>query len=165
MPKRCNKNVRLLYALQDFLNGLTLSEIAEKYGVRIGTVQQWYAREKWKEKRDAAIAEAQKTIYVKFRKSIAETTENLLEISKIGSKLALLRFQKSQELVEEADDEQRIELLSNEYETIKKWGALAKDFAAIQRGIMPQASEELSKEMHEELKRIGDAGLFYEEQQ
>ncbi len=160
---KITKNDREIRALQDFINGMTLPEIASKYKVKERTARGWYERHEWAKKRRLVVREAQASIFNKLQEKVVASTERFLEISKIGSQLVLLRITEIyREVV--AETEVKSGILDKNYRALKKWATLAAEFTKVQKGALPQASEELSRMMYEELRRLGDAGLLIKEE-
>lgn len=147
-----------LAAFKDYMAGVQPRDIAKKYAVQIRTVRGWSEREGWPARRKAAFEAAQNAIFNRLQKRVCEATESFLELAVVGSKVAL----ESVKAIAEGGD--TLDVLDQAAE-LEKWVDIALKLSKIQRAVLPQASEELSRLIYEELKRLGQLGLFKEQEQ
>lgn len=138
-------------AIIDFLAGMTIKDIAKKYGVKKTTVVGWYSKGKWKEKRDELQQEYERTIFSKYKKQIEDAVDKSLEISRAGSHICLIALKDILAACNEKKDKPR-EIIKE----LKEVADTAYKFAGIINRVMPNASEELSEKIHQELKEIND---------
>lgn len=128
-PKKAktDKNQRDIDALNMWLGGSSLIEIANHFGVTMASVRSWYARKHWKELREEEIAKAKEVVLQKFNKQVVEMSSCLLESSKTASKIVETAFKKTYQecMTGETVD---FELLEKRIESITKISDKLKNF-------------------------------------
>ena len=151
------KDTKRLGAFSDYLSGMAIKEIAKKYGVTKRCVEGWRTRERWNDKRKAALAEMQASAYSEYRTRLKSATANWLECSDVVSGHVLALVKATGEKLAASESEKTI---INCVKMLDKLAVVAKNWSTVQKNALPQASEELSKAICEELRRIGRAGLM-----
>lgn len=146
-------------AFADYMAGLLPNEIAKKHGVKLNTIRGWIRKGEWTKRRREAIAGAQESVFNRFQQSICESTENLLRFSVKGTMILALVMDNVHDDVYAADAIPRCQLMEK-IKDIEKLATVAEKMAKIQAAALPHASEELSKLIYEELKRLGRTGIL-----
>lgn len=136
-------------AMKDFVAGMTLSDIAQKYNATMRLTKWWHSQYAWGEKRKEVRRRAQASILEKITNKLVENADQYLDLSRLGGRIAL------EQLLEAYRDKGHPGMLDLAEKAMKVGCAGAN----IQKLVMPHAQEEvMAKAMREleYLKNIGD---------
>jgi hypothetical protein len=130
----------------DFLRGLTLKEIAEKYDMPYRTIKQWHWRDRWGDARKDLAVRVKETTINQLCQKIVENTKQHIEISFLACSAALETLTK----VYNAGNSDIFSLL----EIVERTAKIGLMTATIQNKIMPTASEAVVKHLLDDLEKL-----------
>lgn len=122
-----------------WLDGMSHAEIAAQLGVASSTVSRWASRDNWASKKKERINKANDSIAVKFEKKIISCAEQYFDIAILVAaicrkKLANARYEDNPDISQIVMDAQR--------------------GAQIFKAVMPDAPENVAKQIAEELRQL-----------
>lgn len=138
-------------ALKDFLQGITLKEIAEKYQVKFRTVRNWHERGHWAAQRRELEARVKSSIIERVSQIVLENTEQHLKLSFLCCRIVLEAVNTAYKSPEDKANYGLLDLV----ERVVRIGNLT---ALIQKNVMPMAQEEVIQKLVEDLENL-KAGL------
>jgi len=135
------KNIETLkdIAKDLFFAGRSTAEIARVVGRKTATIQKWVQLEGWRVERRIKMQENQSGLAEKFEKKIISTAEKYFDIAAV---IAIICLKKLKRKAQDNDPE------------IEKIAKDAQRGAAILRSVMPEAPEELAKEIAKNLEEV-----------
>lgn len=131
-----------LYVYDSF----SVPKISEKMGIKECTIRHWHERQKWEEKRQDFKKKASETLYHRLLGYIEVSVQRYLVQSAIMAQICLEASQKFFSLSVD-EREKNIDLML-------KFSRLADQSSKVHRNVVPDASEQLSNRILEELKEI-----------
>lgn len=129
-------------AEQDYIRGMTLAKIAEKYGVKITTATSWYKRHDWPKKRKKLKKRLENTLYAKFIDHTTRSMDNYLQATELVGKICLEALKKIKPDSKKAAQE------------IAKWISILGQASKIHRNVVPDADDRVANEILEELRKL-----------
>lgn len=139
-------------AKHDFGIGMTVPDIAEKYGFSRKAVQRWYEADGWKEHRQFVKQKTEEALLREFLEKLVDNARQHIEASRLACRIAL-------EITAGVYRDRNEGAASDEeaLEAAAKLARIAKSTAEIQKIVAPEAQEEIMSyaiEQLEELKQI-----------
>lgn len=134
-----------IQAEQLWIKGESLNSIASSLGIKMATIRNWYFRYDWASKREDFQKKLQETLYCKLISKIEDSISSSLDIAVKSEKITI-------EALELAHDKCKQENKYEEYcEQILKWVSIADKASSIHRKVMPNADDEISQRILNEL--------------
>jgi hypothetical protein len=127
---------------QDYIRGMTLAKIAEKYGVKITTVNSWHRTHDWAKKRKKLKKRLENTLYAKFIGHTTRSMDNYLKATELVGKICLEAIQKINPNAISAPSR------------LAKWMNILTQASKIHRNVVPDADDRVANAILEELKQI-----------
>lgn len=122
-------------AFKDWFAGLTHREIARKYHVSVKTIESWAQKNEWGRLKAVAVERAKNSLSARFEEKIIRGGECFLDIA---LKIAVTCKER----------------LQNEQDNISEIVSLALKGVQIYKAAMPEASEQLAKQIARDLQEL-----------
>ena len=126
-------------AEEDYIRGLGLQEISNKYNVPMGTVNGWHRRYKWAKKREEYNRQRERTLFEVVLESAQNNTRKTLEACDRVTNYCLERIVT---LTESGADSKEMEA----------WTKILDRVGKIQKTVSPEFSEDMAGQMLDEMK-------------
>lgn len=133
-------------ALELFVQGRTIPEISQDLSIKLSTVKSWHHKDQWQEKREEFNKKKTQALYFRLISQIEQSCQKYLQGSILVGHIATEQIQL---LYQEFKAGEKFDLSSFERLTV----CLAKG-ASIHKQVVPDANEQLSNQILQELKEI-----------
>lgn len=151
---------RQVKAFADYLGGMSFKSMAAKYDVSERTVKGWSERGKWPAKRREAIQKAQQTAFAALSKIAAKNVKSLMSVASMGAELVEMRMRHIHHEVKTAHPDKQAEIFDQHAKTIAGLSELSLSLSKVHQKAMPNAGEEVSRLILEELRHLGTLGIY-----
>jgi len=134
-----------------WLQGNSVEKVAEVLGINKNTVQTWGFRYNWIEKKVQLYEQTKKTLYAKLIDQVTQSAQRYLQGSLLLGHLSLMALNEIHEDVK--NGERSLEECKG---SILVWANVLAKGSSIHRNVVPDANEQVTQQILEELKRMND---------
>lgn len=127
-------------------DGQELKKISGEIGVKVNTLFHWQQKYDWSDKRKNFKQRTNEALYYKLTAQIEQSVQRFLAFSLLVSQCAMEAGQYFLTLT--------LEQRNKEINLISKWITLTERASKIHRNVVPDANEQLSQKILDELKEL-----------